>query len=485
MITDILGGKTGAADAASSAKQAVAGRKGADAPSGGFSDALSNYDRDASPQSDDVVDDEATPSSAEDRVDVNSRSSRPKPIIDIRPESLLRPQGKTETAAEVQEQAEIRQGRHMTPAEKKLRDALMAAKAVARKSDELHEKNAEASKKVQEGEADSVDTSILAADDAKIADVLSLLTSGEAVPADMSGMMPKNAAGASARRDRGSENQGREADSLSVSDPKRFSLLGGTGPDPLAMPADPEAAVPDTQNFRFTNARNENQSVDMAIDGRAGERVTAEFKPSSNGGAENVTILDSRRFLGLAPNSNGASLTALISGDSEWAAAMQPSSALSNAAAQSSTGTVVNMLKLQMNPHDLGSVTATLRLHGEELNVHLTVETRAAYRQLSEDSGGIMDALRAQGFSVDQVTISIAPTADSDGAGNQPQGQSGQAGQQGAAQDGRQGFAAGRGQEQADGRQKADQGARTANDSVSDNTQQPGSGNARPGQLYL
>src|SRR3546814_13168401 len=61
---------------------------------------------------------------------------------------------------------------------------------------------------------------------------------------------------------------------------------------------------------------------------------------------------------------------------------------------------------LQMNPHALGSVTATLRLVGEALHVHLTVETRAAFRQLSDDSSGMLDALRAQGFSVDQVSRS-------------------------------------------------------------------------------
>src|SRR3546814_15229978 len=74
---------------------------------------------------------------------------------------------------------------------------------------------------------------------------------------------------------------------------------------------------------------------------------------------------------------------------------------------------------LQMNPHALGSVTATLRLVGEALHVHLTVETRAAFRQLSDDSSGMLDALRAQGFSVDQVSINLASTSDVDSRGQQ------------------------------------------------------------------
>jgi chemotaxis protein MotD len=163
---------------------------------------------------------------------------------------------------------------------------------------------------------------------------------------------------------------------------------------------------------------------------------------------------------------------------------MQPSSQLSNAAAQSSTGSVVNTLKLQMNPHDLGSVTAMLRLHGEELNVHLTVETRAAYRQLSEDSGSIVDALRSQGFAVDQVTISIAPTADSDTSSNANQ-QSGQSGGQAASSDERQGNAAGRGQGQSAAGREGNEATGNANDAALDNEANSAAGGARSGQLYL
>ncbi|HEV7437419.1 MAG TPA: flagellar hook-length control protein FliK, partial [Pseudorhizobium sp.] len=99
---------------------------------------------------------------------------------------------------------------------------------------------------------------------------------------------------------------------------------------------------------------------------------------------------------------------------------------LSNIATQSSSGSVVHMLKLQMTPHDLGTVTATLKMNGEQLHVQLTVETRAAHRQLSEDSSGMLDALRSQGFTVDQVTISIAPSAESDPQKGQQGAQSGQ-----------------------------------------------------------
>ncbi|MGO7427005.1 flagellar hook-length control protein FliK, partial [Rhizobium ruizarguesonis] len=71
-------------------------------------------------------------------------------------------------------------------------------------------------------------------------------------------------------------------------------------------------------------------------------------------------------------------------------------------------------------PLDLGLVTATMRLSGDALNVDLKVETGAAYRQMKEDHGKILEALRSQGYAVENVTISMAPVERPD-AGNQGQ----------------------------------------------------------------
>jgi chemotaxis protein MotD len=147
-------------------------------------------------------------------------------------------------------------------------------------------------------------------------------------------------------------------------------------------------------------------------------------------------VLDSRRYIGLAQNTNSAAVTAAISGDSEWAHAMQASSSLSNAAEWTSTGKVVNTLKIQMNPIDLGLVTATMRLQGDALNVDLKVETGAAYRQLKEDHSKILEALRSQGYTIDGVTISMAPVERSEASSQQ-----GAQGQQAFAQQGQGGEA--------------------------------------------
>ncbi|WP_137135696.1 flagellar hook-length control protein FliK [Rhizobium sp. FKY42] len=224
-----------------------------------------------------------------------------------------------------------------------------------------------------------------------------------------------------------------------------------TGDTPLGTDLDVPVELPETgagggeKTFRFAGPRG--SSMDMVIGTGADGKATFETGRSGSGGAEQVTVLDARRFLGFGTSQNATALTTAISQDQDWAAAMHPSSALSNAAAQSSTGNVVNTLKLQMTPVDLGSVTATLRLVGEQLSVHLTVETRAAHSQLTSDSSGILDALRSQGFAVDQVTVTITPTSQSDSSQ-----QSNDAGQRGAMAGQQGNGGAGQGQGQQSGR---------------------------------
>lgn len=165
-------------------------------------------------------------------------------------------------------------------------------------------------------------------------------------------------------------------------------------------------AETEKRSFRLTSATG-GRSLEMTIGTDQSGKATFDTATKTSG-AETVTVLDSRRFLGFTQTTNASALTSAISGDSEWQKAMQPGATLPNEMARPGTHNVVNTLKLQMTPIDLGMVTATLRLVGEELSVHLTVETRAAHQQLSDDSSGILGALRAQGFSVDQVTVTMA-----------------------------------------------------------------------------
>lgn len=205
--------------------------------------------------------------------------------------------------------------------------------------------------------------------------------------------------------------------------------LAGIEPDEAMKTIGEEHSVPGVDSeatYRFNSVKSSGlRSLDMSVRGNDGR---LDFEVKDNGGriTENVTVLDSRRFLGLATPTNATSIAGLIASDSDWASAMRPESALLNAAAQSSTGKVVNTLKLHLTPIELGSVTMSLRMVGDELAVHMTVENNNAYRRLQEDNRSMVEALKAHGITVDQITISVS-AADK---GDQTQGQS-QQGQSG------------------------------------------------------
>ncbi len=204
----------------------------------------------------------------------------------------------------------------------------------------------------------------------------------------------------------------------------------------------------DASPFRFSSSRPGTvRALDISVAERDG-RVEFDARESAGKPVDTIAVLDSRRFIGLAPSSNASALTGLIASDSDWVSAMQPGSSLSNAATQSSTGRVVHTLKLHMTPIDLGSVTMSLRLAGEELAVHMTVESVAAYRKLQDDSKSILEGLRAQGLTVDNITISIASSDKSDQTGTQGNNQQNQNGQQ-------------QGQQAASGRNRDESGARS------------------------
>ena len=290
-----------------------------------------------------------------------------------------------------------------------------------------------------------------------------------------------------------SAGQGRNADVKSIAakapaseTASHIDTMDGTDEAMDAMPSD---EMQHDRVFRLVRGEGQGQSVGLKIASDSNGRLDVETRSGTGGQAETVNVVEARRYLGFNAPSNSSSLTAAIAGNDEWVSAMHPSARLANEAQQSSTGQVVNTLKLELNPISLGTVTAMLRLSGDELNVHLTVHTAAAYRELSNDSSSMMDALRSQGFSVDQVTVSMAPVAASQDAGDT----SGRFSQQQQQQNMQQ--AAGEGSRNGD--QGARQNARGGSDGQPgiaagriDESEQVssvlrGSGGARPGHVYI
>jgi chemotaxis protein MotD len=208
--------------------------------------------------------------------------------------------------------------------------------------------------------------------------------------------------------------------------------------DTMAQPAD----VPDdTQLFRLQKT-GAAQSVDIALKTASdGTAETSTDKPAQVT-PDVVEVLDSRRFLGLAQTGNTGMLVAAMSGDKDWAGAMSGASSINLLDdGLAPTNNVVHTLKLQLNPDNLGTVTASMRLVGDNLSIHLTVHNSAAYRELTSGSSSMIEGLRSQGFSVDNISVSIASSSDgasSNANGNNSGTQNG-SGQQQSASMGQQG----------------------------------------------
>lgn len=257
---------------------------------------------------------------------------------------------------------------------------------------------------------------------------------------------------------------------------------------PAEAVAPPESDADRT--FRFARLDGKGPSLTMRMS-ESGDAAAYEAGTAPADGAQTVAVLDARRYFAPASTSNAANIAATLAGDGEWLQAMQPAAELANAAAAAGGAKAVHTLKIQMTPIELGSVTANLRLKGDELTVHLTVENHAALRQLSDDQGDILKALRAQGLTIDHVHVSIAPSAERTAGGDGGQGapqwqQGGQQPQQGGGQSAgggsrQEAFGSTRGEDDSSGRIGNEAGpAETAGNSGG-----AVPGGARPDHVYL
>lgn len=218
------------------------------------------------------------------------------------------------------------------------------------------------------------------------------------------------------------------AQSTHLGDAARGATAGAMAPDASAA-ADDVASSDADQVFRLVRSDGRARPVEIAIGGNGDVAVKDQGTPAAK--IEAVTVLDSRRYLGLAPSGNGAAVTSAIAHDPALASALA-------AVQDDKTGKVVNTLKIQLNPIDLGTVTATLRLQGEALTVDLKVETGKAYRNLSDDQDAIVKALRGHGFAVDQVSVQLTSSSDRSGSTGQGDPQAQFTGQQQAREGGGQ-----------------------------------------------
>lgn len=114
-------------------------------------------------------------------------------------------------------------------------------------------------------------------------------------------------------------------------------------------------------------------------------------------------------------STTGAGVVAAIEAEPTWRAAS------ADAASQRGQAPgVVSSLRIQLNPAELGMVTARLVASGSQLEIEIRVESNDARQKLAQDANAIVKALRGVGYDVERVTIHQTPQAGA--AATQQQG---------------------------------------------------------------
>ena len=178
-------------------------------------------------------------------------------------------------------------------------------------------------------------------------------------------------------------------------------------------------------------------------DARAGETS----RPAPNG----VTAVSAQSAQAAAPATPAAAIIAAVRAEASWATYFRDT--------QPGAPTQIKSLKIQLNPVELGAVTAHLRIKDDAVTVELSAETADAQRQLTSDADKIIKSLRALGLDVDRVTVQLAARSDAQPQA-EPAGQSRQPGF--AAEDGAGGAHGQDGGSQGEQRQSGGQAAPTA-----------------------
>ncbi|WP_378948983.1 flagellar hook-length control protein FliK [Mesorhizobium sp. ANAO-SY3R2] len=145
---------------------------------------------------------------------------------------------------------------------------------------------------------------------------------------------------------------------------------------------------------------------DVAAAAEKASRPAAAKQPEQAVAASRVTVISEQAIP--APATSGTGTTAgtlALDIGSETLRHTAAASAVQQLQATAQNGSAAHVLKIQLRPVELGMVTASLHLAGDQLSVEIQVENAEAYHRLSADRETINSALRGLGFDVDRVTI--------------------------------------------------------------------------------
>ncbi|RWL91999.1 MAG: flagellar hook-length control protein FliK [Mesorhizobium sp.] len=161
---------------------------------------------------------------------------------------------------------------------------------------------------------------------------------------------------------------------------------------------DPQADSPvPPQGWRPASASKASQQSQPAT-------PQTPVKPSS--AATRMEVVSQQSFPAPAQNPIGQTASALVEAlVSDNGVQQAFASASAGSQTTNSVAVPTHVLKIELHPAELGPVTASLRLSGEQLSIEMKPETHEAYRRLTTDSDAIVKSMRSLGFDVDKVTI--------------------------------------------------------------------------------
>lgn len=215
---------------------------------------------------------------------------------------------------------------------------------------------------------------------------------------------------------------------VDVSAKDQGQKLGAIGPQSGKLPHQDAAtpSLPADESASEHSAPNAKRSAlsTKAVDGAQSNSTSASGKQAPSAGRVDIVAEQSFPAPAQSPmnQTTSALIDALASDNGLRQAVSTPSTTAQTAG---SVAVPTHILKIELHPAELGMVTASLRLAGEQLSIELKPETHEAYRRLATDSDAIVKSLRGLGFDVDKVTIlqpSIAVHASvrSDASNSQP-----------------------------------------------------------------
>lgn len=177
--------------------------------------------------------------------------------------------------------------------------------------------------------------------------------------------------------------------------------------------------------------RGDGTDIRQATDAVAGARLTAE--KTGDGPQPNLqpagTQTGDVQAISATDNSGTGALVRLADQIAAQARDLSTPASSAAAAAQAQqsphAGGPVRILRLQLQPEELGVVTARLRIVNGVLELRLTADRQQSVEVLKQDSDGLLEALRRAGYTAEIASIEFArPSAPAAQTPANPSGQS-------------------------------------------------------------